>query len=343
MADHLSPLERIKYTIEGKEVDRLPVLAVTKMFGIKKANIPLTDCIKGDPDLYVSSQWSLVKDLNHEALWGYSGLFPINEVLDPSTVRVTPDDLFVERRYLESIKDVMSLPQVKIEDQGRIPWLLEIIRKLKEVSENRYPIFGWVSLPFEAAWMLRGHDIYTDLLEAPELVHRLLEYCLNLHLEYAVKMKEAGADIIWTTNPVVNAECISRNHFETFSFRLDKTFFSTLHELGIRTMAHVCGDWSDRVDKVFELGADIYYLSKKFDLSESKKRCGTKCVIMGNVPAVEILLQGTPEDVKREALKCIEIASSGGRFILGPDCTVPRDTPWENIGMLFQVAKEACK
>src|SRR4030042_5857893 len=102
-------------------------------------------------------------------------------------------------------------------------------------------------------------------------------------------MKKAGAAIIGTANPVVTAECISRNHFETFSFRLDKTFFSTLHELGIRTMAHVCGDWSDRVDKVFELGADIYYLSKKFDLSEAKKKSGTQCVIMGNVPAVEIL------------------------------------------------------
>ena len=340
MNKELSPLKRLKRTIEGKEVDRIPVIAVTKMFGIKQINSNVLECVKGDPDVYVKSQWHCVSQLSHEALWNYSGIFPINEVLDPSSVKVTQDDLFVERRYLSSIEDVRSLPEENILDQGMIPRLIDTIKALKELSAGKLPVFGWISLPFEAAWMLRGHDIYIDLIEAPELVHELLDYCLNLHIQYAFKMVQAGADVIWTTNPVVNTECISRRHFEAFSFPVDKKFFLTLKQAGIRSMFHACGDWSDRVDMVFDLGADIYYLSRSFDLAEVKRKYGGICVIAGNVPAVGVLFQGTPEDVERNARACIAQAGHEGRFMLSPDCTVPRDTPPENLAALFRVARE---
>jgi MtaA/CmuA family methyltransferase len=229
---------------------------------------------------------------------------------------------------------------VRIRDQGRIPWVLGIIERLKSLSKNRYPVFGHLSMPFENAFMLRGNDLYKDLIRTPDLVHQLLEYILRLDLQYATLMIEAGADIIWGTNPTVNAELMSKKHYEAFGFSYDHRFFSALREKGIRTMFHACGDWSGRVDKVFELGADIYYLSRHFDLAEAKKICGERGAVMGNVPAVNTLLLGTPQDVEREALACANKASAGGRYILGADCTSPRDTPPENMTAIFRAAKE---
>ena len=274
MTTPLTPFERFRLTIDKKDTDRIPILAVTKMFGIKRIGSNVAACIGTGPDLFVSSQWKCIDEFGHEALWNYSGVFPINEILDPSTVRVTEDDLFVERRYLKSIEEVRSLPDLRVQEQGRIAWLLENIRLLKKISRNRYPVFGWISLPFEAAWMLRGHEIYMDIIESPRLVSQLLEYCLELHLQYARKMVEAGADVIWATNPVVNYECISRRHFESVSFPVDKKFFSEVRKLGVWSMFHACGDWSDREDRVFDLGADLYYLSRYFDLSEVKRKYG---------------------------------------------------------------------
>jgi uroporphyrinogen decarboxylase len=105
-------------------------------------------------------------------------------------------------------------------------------------------------------------------------------------------------------------------------------------------MFHACGDWSGRIDEVFELGADIYYLSRHFDLLEAKRICGDRGAIMGNVPVVETLLRGTPREVECQALACAQRASKGGRYILGADCTSPRDTPPENMAAIFRVAKE---
>jgi uroporphyrinogen decarboxylase len=248
------------------------------------------------------------------------------------------DARIVYRPYLESIENVKTLPEVRVSDQGKIAWVLEIIRRLKRLSENKLPVFGHVSLPFEHAFGLRGNEIYKDIIKTPDLVHRLLEYILELDLQYALLMREAGADIIWGTNPTVNSELISLRHYETFGFRYDRRFFSVLHEKGIKTMFHACGNWSGRAEKMFRLGADIYYLSRYFDLKESKQICG-RAAIMGNVPAVDVLLMGTPEDVKKKALECISKAGAGGRYILGADCSAPRDTPPENMAMMFNVGK----
>ncbi len=340
MTSTQTPLERLEQTIEGHQVDRLPILILTKMFGLKQLGIAVNDCLKSSPDLYVKSQRHCVEELGHEALWAFSGIWEINEILDPSTIKDTEDARLVHRHYLNSIEDVKSLPGLLVKDQGKIPWVLEIIKKLKSLSENRYPVFGHLSMPFENAFMLRGNDLYKDLIRSPALVHQLLEYILELDLQYAMLMRDAGADIIWGTNPTVNAELMSNKHYEGFGFSYDQRFFSTLREKGIKTMFHACGDWSGRVDKVFELGADIYYLSRHFDLKEAKKNLGDRGAIMGNVPVVDTLLQGTSQEVERQATACANLASIGGRYILGADCTSPRDTPPENMATIFRVAKE---
>ncbi len=318
----MTPLERLHRTIEGKEVDRVPVLVLTKMFGLRQLNIAVDECLRSSPDKYVESQHYCVSELEHEALWAYSGLWEINEILDPTSIKDTADARMVYRPYLESIQNVKTLPEVQVSDQGRIAWVLEIIRRLKRLSENNLPVFGHVSLPFEHAFGLRGNEIYKDIIKAPDLVHRLLEYILELDLQYALLMREAGADIIWGTNPTVNSELLSLRHYDDFGFRYDQRFFSALHHKGIKTMFHACGNWAGRVEKVFQLGADIYYLSRYFDLKESTEICG-KAAIMGNVPAVDVLLMGTPEDVWEKSLECISKAAAGGRYILGADCSAP--------------------
>ncbi|MDB4443819.1 uroporphyrinogen decarboxylase family protein [bacterium] len=78
MCPSLTPLERLENTIQGERVDRLPILVLTKMFGLKQSNHPLNDCLNSPPDLYVNSQWRCVEELGHEALWAFSGILEIN-------------------------------------------------------------------------------------------------------------------------------------------------------------------------------------------------------------------------------------------------------------------------
>jgi len=333
-------MERLLGAVEGRTLDRLPILVLTKMFGLKQLDLPLDQCLAGPPEGYARSQRLCVENLGHEALWAFSGLYEMNEVLDPTTMRTTEDARLVQRYYLDSPGDLKTLSNAVVRDQGKIPWVIEGLRRLKAFSKNNIPVFGHVSLPFEHAYMLRGPDIYKDVIKTPDLVHRLLDYILDLDLQYAERLIGAGADVIWGTNPVVNMELLSRRHYEAFGFSYDRRFFDAMSKRGVMTMFHACGDWSDRVDMVFDLGAGIFYLSRHFDLVEAKQRLGKRGAVMGNVPAVETLLMGTPRDVEQQAARCARTAGPGGRYILGADCTSPRDTPAENMAAMFRAAKE---
>lgn len=75
------------------------------------------------------------------------------------------------------------------------------------------------------------------------------------------------------------------------------------------------------------------------DLARLKQEFGSKISLMGNLHTTEVMLLGTPDDVRRESMKCIEAAAEGGGFILSTGDQCGRDTPFENIEAMIEVAR----
>jgi uroporphyrinogen decarboxylase len=53
--------------------------------------------------------------------------------------------------------------------------------------------------------------------------------------------------------------------------------------------------------------------------------------VMGNIDPVDVMLHGTPSEVEEMCVELIQKCGPGGRFVLGPGCTLGLDTPVENI------------
>jgi uroporphyrinogen decarboxylase len=62
---------------------------------------------------------------------------------------------------------------------------------------------------------------------------------------------------------------------------------------------------------------------------------------MGNVDSVQVMHQGTPEDVERESLECVKKAGAKGGFILSGDCELPPGIPVQNLRAMEAVGKAA--
>ncbi len=75
------------------------------------------------------------------------------------------------------------------------------------------------------------------------------------------------------------------------------------------------------------------------DLREVKKRFGDRFCLKGNVNTFEMMLNGSPADVEKEAKRCIDDAAAGGGFILSTGDQCGRDTPDENLFALVETAK----
>jgi uroporphyrinogen decarboxylase len=76
------------------------------------------------------------------------------------------------------------------------------------------------------------------------------------------------------------------------------------------------------------------------DLARLKREFGGDISLMGNLHTTEIMLRGTPEDVRRESRRCIDVAGEGGGFVLSTGDQCGRDTPDENIFAMIEVARE---
>ena len=75
------------------------------------------------------------------------------------------------------------------------------------------------------------------------------------------------------------------------------------------------------------------------DLAKLKKEFGKKISLMGNLHTTEVMLRGTPGDVRRASRKAIDDAAEGGGFILSTGDQCGRDTPDENILAMIEVAR----
>ncbi len=272
-----------------------------------------------------------LEDFHTDAVWDLSENCYFSELLGGKTI-VFDDDAPASEPFVQSRDQVAQFN--KKPDIKKSPGLrssLQAVKKLKKAVGPNIPVIGTVPMPFRFAAEVRGmQNILLDIAMDPDLVRALEEYYIPIGTECAEALIEAGADLVMQMNPLANRSCISRKHFEELVHPYCRLLLQQLKERGIKSIFHVCGDWSDRMDLLVDEGAECLWVDKA-DLEPLKRTIGAKVCIMGNVPVTEVLLQGTPEDVVRETTRCLQAGAPGGGYILSGSCLLPRDAPPENV------------
>jgi uroporphyrinogen decarboxylase len=119
-----------------------------------------------------------------------------------------------------------------------------------------------------------------------------------------------------------------------------KTFIDWAKSKGIRTLLHICGDTTDRLDLYPLTGAGCISLDHKTDIAKAKEVLHGQMCFAGNIDPVEIMLQGSVRDVGEACKRTIETAGTDGGFVLMPGCDIPPTIPLENIRKFIQIARD---
>jgi len=116
-------------------------------------------------------------------------------------------------------------------------------------------------------------------------------------------------------------------------------------EAGLPSMLHACGKDRELVD-IFVNETDLDCVNPleippmgDCDLAEIKRTYGLKIALMGNIHTTEVMLKGTPDDVRRACEEAIDAAAAGGGFILSTGDQCGRDTPFDNIHAMVETAR----
>lgn len=219
--------------------------------------------------------------------------------------------------------------------------MYEQIKALRILQDELGPdevVWAWVEAPFQESSMLRGiSTLMTDLYENKAFVHELMRFCTEMELAYGLAQIEAGARIIGVGDAI--ASLASPRHYEEFNLPYITELIAGLRKAGAIVKYHACGRTAALVPLFVHLGADILNLDSLIDLADARRILGDALVLKGNIDPSGIMLQGTPDDVRAEARRCIDDAGRNGRFILSPGCELPRDTPYANLEALIDEAR----
>ena len=119
-------------------------------------------------------------------------------------------------------------------------------------------------------------------------------------------------------------------------------FFEAVKSFGKVVILHSCGDLSQIMGDLVDMGLDIYntFQPEIYDMKEFKRNFGKHITIYGGISTQGILAKGTPEEVKEAVKQAMNILGSDGGYIVAPTHQIPMGTPLENILALIETCRE---
>jgi len=323
-----------KRVMAFEEVEEVPAIPSVSGWVARFSGLPLKDLFY-DSEAIVRAQVDAQKTIGYDALFAYTDALYIPEafgcpiVFRPSGADVSPLEIDTE-------EDVKAIPIPDIRRDGRLPLLLNVAEQLARLPEREVPVLSLFEGPFTTSSRIMGTErMMRALYRNRPMVERMLEKVEQLLSNFGRALERAGLDGLMIADPVSSSTMISTKFYHEFVLPHLQRLIKSLE---IPVILHVCGDTQPILHLMAETGAKILSLDQCMDLTLAKQFVMGHCGIGGNVDPIQALLLGTPEDVKRETLRCLE---QGGRkrFILMSGCAVPPGTPKENLRAMIEVAR----
>ena len=180
------------------------------------------------------------------------------------------------------------------------------------------------------------------MLESPALFQAVIDRITGFYLEANRIFYEAcgdrlhavliGNDFGSQTGLMLRPELLRR-----FVFPGTRRLIDQAHEYGYRVIHHSCGAVRDVVEDLIDLGADaihpIQALATGMDAASMRRDFGDRVAFCGGVDAQNLLVNGTPDQLRGEVGRLRELFPTG--LILSPshEAVLP-DVPPANIEAL---------
>ncbi len=319
--------ELILKTLRHEETDRIPWIPFAgvhagKLIGVNAKEIltneeKLLESLLEVNKLYRPDGQPVMFDLQIEAEVLGCELHWAEDA--PPAVRTHP---------LAETKELPCICQVPQKTDGRIPMVLDVMKKLKEKVGDTTALYGLTCGPFTLASHLRGTNIFMDMFEDPEYVKALIHYANEINIKMAEYYIEAGMDVIAVVDPLISQ--ISPKHFKKFLTEPYTKLFDFIREKKAFSSFFVCGDATRSIDVMCQTNPDSISIDENVDIVAAKEVSDKHNIAMGgNIPLTTVMLHGTQQDNMKYTLELMDNLSHKN-LIIAPGCDMPYDVPVEN-------------
>ncbi len=343
----MSGRERVFAAMHFQPTDVLPVQPLIAEYSIASVGMSMREYYSNAGN-FARAQVATHRMVGHDMLFLASDQYYIVEGMGGGyefTENEAPAQLEPPARELDRVFD-LRVPNPYTD--GRMPMVLDAIHLVRRQVGNevalRAPGVGVTSF---AASLVGINRLLTELgmVEAglpearPDVITRCFELAAETLTKWGLACKEAGADVQNHGDSLASSDVLSPRIYARWSQPYERQVISAWKAHGIPAALHICGNTTPILSLMAETGAAFIEIDHKVNLRRAKEVVGRRACLIGNLDPVAVLVEGTPEEVRQAAEDCIAAAASGGGYILGTGCHVPRPTPPQNLRAMVAAAR----
>jgi len=273
----------------------------------------------------------------HEIL-GYDNVMPVFSVEqeaaalgcevdwgDATNMPVERTHPFAEPEDVKVPEDFLDRPSIRV--------VLEAITLLRRHFGPKVAVVGKCMGPWTLSYHLHGvQSFLMDTILEPDRVRRFLDVLKEVTVIFGRAQIEAGADALCIADHATG-DLVSPGCYRDLLLPVHQELAERLE---CPIVLHICGNTTNRLEYIAQTGFDAFHFESKVDARQAVGIVRDRISLVGNVNNPETLLNGTPEDVRREAI----YAAEAGVKIIGPECAVPLVTPVANLAAITEAIRE---
>jgi len=351
--------ERIITALEIREPDRVPLY----IHGINEKPIiriarNLTDDLPEEKEIYEMDAVEQVKLLNalfllHEEyeIDGFTS-FEIGDMVNIDDTHIRDPFNVVYERSPVGIPVACEHPISDSDDLKKYraplpdPRHLLLLNLARDRFKDTKAIFWMMRGSFVRSWRLAGmENLMFKMFDDPGFVHDLAKVVLEFNLASLEQVHAAGADVLIVEDDIAdkNMTLVSPDQFREFINPYNRVLVEEAHKKGMKVIRHSDGNLWGILDTLLDSGYNgLNPLEPQADmgLKKVKDYCGDRLCLIGNIDCIELLPDGTPEEVDSTVKQAIDDAAEGGGLIISSSNSLHPGVKPENCVAMFDAVKK---
>ncbi len=340
MKDRMTPVERFAAYAVGKPIDRLPCVPIVGNTAARVLGVKVSE-FRGNGRLIADAQVAAYRRFGYDVIRIFTDLYTVAEAMGARVHYPDDETAYLDAPAITSVDEIASLRPADPRKDGNLPHHLEAMEQAFAEVGKEVPVTGALTGPFTTASFLIGTETLVRLvLKNPAAAHALCEAAFASTLAYAAAILDTGCTPS-LTDAMCSTTVISPRQFKEFGFPYLKRLVDFIHSRGRAVTLHICGKTQPIWEAMADTGADCLSLDNAADLRAAKETVGERVRLMGNVPPSEIMLQGTPEEVRTAVHDCVRKAYDNPKgLVVASGCSLPVETPFANIDAMLDAVRE---
>ena len=242
-------------------------------------------------------------------------------------------------KILADIKAAGSLSKPNPKKDGLLPFVLNRLKHYQgQIEQQGYGIKFAVSRgPQNIASFLAGSTEFLMAIRTdPDEVHKLLGTITDFIIDWLKLQIETfpSIDGVFILDDIVGF--LGEQDFKETALpylqRIFKSFDVAVRFFHNDAAGLVCAPYLP------EIGVNLFNFSFRHTLAEMKELTNNAVTLLGNIPTLEVLAAGSPDDIRNSVKAALDSVEDKSRIVLSCGGGMPPDVPTENIEAFLSAA-----